>query len=99
MILYFINQNVLLLNNVTFFMQADINKPVAENGSVENEVPTDGKKIKETKNSQKHHSLLLQVSNFLVRFSCVFYFLCLNFRAGSLRNSSNVITSCYLLLF
>ncbi|CAA2992816.1 probable aspartyl aminopeptidase [Olea europaea subsp. europaea] len=41
-------------------VKADINKPVAENGSVENEVPTDGKKIKETKNSQKHHSLLLQ---------------------------------------
>ncbi|XP_022882541.1 probable aspartyl aminopeptidase [Olea europaea var. sylvestris] len=42
-------------------VKADINKPVAENGSVENEVPTDGKKIKETKNSQKHHSFLLQL--------------------------------------
>ncbi|KAL2459589.1 Zn-dependent exopeptidase superfamily protein [Forsythia ovata] len=42
-------------------VKAKLNKPVAENVSVESEVPTDGKKMKETKNSQKHHSLLLQL--------------------------------------
>ncbi|KAL2539613.1 Zn-dependent exopeptidase superfamily protein [Abeliophyllum distichum] len=40
-------------------VKALLNKPVAENGSVESEVPTDGKKMKETENSQKHHSQLM----------------------------------------
>ncbi|KAL2529075.1 serine/threonine protein phosphatase 2A regulatory subunit B''beta-like [Forsythia ovata] len=43
------------------FSVAELNKPVAKNGSIESEVPTDGKKMKETKNSQKLHFLLLQL--------------------------------------
>lgn len=46
------------------FLQAELNKVVAENGEVESEAQSDGKKSKEktTSDNSKHHSLLLQVN-------------------------------------
>ncbi|KAL2457258.1 Zn-dependent exopeptidase superfamily protein [Forsythia ovata] len=57
-------------------VKAKLNKPVAENVSVESEVPTDGKKMKETKNSQKHHSLLCRDLEYvLITYFFLFFLL------------------------
>ncbi|KAK9995485.1 hypothetical protein SO802_020171 [Lithocarpus litseifolius] len=58
-----VNTQTHLLPVLATSIKAELNKEVAENGSVEIEVQTDEKKTKEkttTKNS-KHHSLLLQL--------------------------------------
>lgn len=49
----------------SYFGQAELNKPVAENGSVESGVPTNENKSSGSLSTekQKHHSLLLQVRN------------------------------------
>lgn len=51
---------------MTFFFQAELNKPVTQDGTVESGLPTDGKNSPE-----KHHSLLLEVSTLSIH-TCVY---------------------------
>ncbi|GMN56792.1 hypothetical protein TIFTF001_025911 [Ficus carica] len=58
-----VNTQTHLLPVLATSIKAELNKVVAENGEVESEAQTDGKKSKEktTSDNSKHHSLLLQL--------------------------------------
>lgn len=53
-------------------MQAELNKPAADNGSVESGASGEKKPDGKTNTNQKHHPLLLQVHNLLAAYLAFF---------------------------